>query len=349
MTTRNTILSIVLLCLFGNCKKEQIGLTYQFEHFELAKFQPLPYENKWVMSPTKVCLVDDLILLFVAEEHVDHYFHLYKNDGSFIASFGDKEGPNGFHQAHCYCQFIKEEDQLNLVTYDSGTRYIRLIDLNAVKVGSTDIFTNSFTGPELYLQKGIYLNKANQSVFGLGGGANGVVFNYKLQTKELYWNTEKPLTNKNYSRAVTDLIYTANSSVDSENNIFSVAYVLFNRIDQFDLEGNFLHSVYYKDIEKTEPIIVNNFPAPANKIRYSHIQSGYGYHYIIYQGHSRTNEEETHNWQLHIIDYKGRAIKAIELPYSFEDFALIDQNNLIFLFQKEDDTYNQLYTLKIDF
>lgn len=343
------ILILAVLFSLTDCGKEPVGNTYQFETLAIADLQSFTFDNKFNINPSRVCLTEKFILLYSDEAHVNHYFHLYKHDGSYITSFGAKEGPNSFYQADCFCQFIKQDDNLSLVSYDYTTNYITEIDLNAVLNGHSDILTSSYKAPDMYMPKSIYFNKNSNSIFGVGGGANGVAFNFNINKKELFWSAEKPLIDKNYSQHVTDLIYTANSSIDEENNIFSIAYTLFNRIDQYDLNGNFQQSIYYQQIEDIEPIIINDFPDPANKIQFSNINSKYGYHYLIYHGLSSNHDKKTYKTQIHIIDYAGRAIKAVQLPSYIADFALIDKNNLMFLMKIESDSLNNLYTLNIDF
>ncbi|MEM9819600.1 MAG: hypothetical protein AAF985_00955, partial [Bacteroidota bacterium] len=349
MITKRYFLSFSLLIFFLGCTKEHEGLTYQFATKEEAKIQLFPYEHNWLINPEKVCFIQDLVLIYADEEHLDHYFYLYNREGNFLASFGNKEGEHLLYNPQCDCQFIQQEDQLEFVSYDHGSHYLTFFDIKAILEGKTEIVTRTIRGPNLYMPKGIYFNPAHHSILGLGGGANGVVFNYDIAKKELHWSTEKPVITKNYSKAVTDLIFTASSSIDAENNVLSIAYILFNRLDQYNLQGQFLHSIYYEDIEQINPIIVNDFPDPRNKLQYTHVQSKYGYHYIVYQGHASSEADGNNPPQLHIINYDGQPIKALQLPYHIQDFTLMNQDELMLVLKTEKDTHPQLYTLKIDF
>jgi hypothetical protein len=311
---KRTIVIIVLFFHLVSCKSDII--TYSFRGYEDLKTTPyivdIPDDN-WV--PFQLCIIDSLLLLQDEDESSFHLFNLHNR--KHITAFGEKEGPGSLVDPECFCQSFIAADSTYLIITENPKNRLDIVNLSHL-ISANELLMKEVPVPDIYLPKSMYFVDENKIV-GVAGGA-GVFFNYDVVENKVTYSPEKPQIEKHYPLYIQDFIYTGVSTFDIESGLVFIAFVLFNRIDVYSAENGFVRSIYFDKKKTIEPVIKDGFPAPTNIQYFRNIKARNGLLYLQYHGKEVSELSNSEETIIHVIDYNGKAIRAIRFEGHVLDF-----------------------------
>jgi len=318
-----TGIAIILFHLIS-CKSDII--TYSFRGYEDLKATPyivdIPDDN-WV--PYQLCLIDSLLLLQDEDESSFHLFNL--RNKKHVTAFGEKEGPGSLVDPECYCQSFIAADSTYLVVTENPKNKLDIVSLSHL-ISANELLIKEVPIPDIYLPKSMYLVDGNKIVGAAGG--DGVFFNYDIAENQVTYSPEKPQIEKHYPLYIQDFIYTGVSAFDSENGLVFIAFVLFNRIDVYSVNSGFIRSIYFENKKTIEPVIKDGFPASTNIQYFRNIKARNGLLYLQYHGKEISKISDSEETYIHIIDYYGKAIRAIRFEGHVLDFDVDNRGAAIY-------------------
>lgn len=337
----------ILICLIialSSCKKE--GISYYVDNYETVESTPVFVEGLDSLFASRICLSDNTMLLQI--NYGEFYYHLIDLENKkLIKSFGTYEGPESFANPVCFCQFIKTENGKYFVVEELKGATVSVVNLDSLL--EHDLFKRKrYNLPPVYLPKSIFFVNDKQEMVG-GGGVDGMMFNYSINKQQIRWSNVRPQTEKKYPRHLTDFLYTAGSNIDSEQKIFVVAYVLFNRIDLFNFDGSHIRTIYFGRQKKIEPIMDENGPAQTN-INYfwNKLAVNKGLIFLDYRGKELSESYNLDYSLIHVIDLEGNLVKAIRVNQRINFFTVTEDNSMIFALTDKDDGKSNIIQIPLD-
>lgn len=329
--------------LFWGCQQDGNGI-YKVKSYNDVKATNVEIKGIDSIFAQQICYLDDVILAITRYgENSMHLIDTKKQE--LIMSFGKEEGPDNFGRPSCYCQVLKDKDSSLLVVRELKGNFVNLLDLKGL-AETKQVNRYRIEMPYIYLPKNIFLTNGRRDFVG-AAGANGIFYKFNRDSREVFYSSERPKLSSKHSYAATDLLYTTVSDIDEKNGIFATAFILFNRIDLYELNGKFLQSIYFEKKRQIDPIVENDWPSQENIKYYTDLKIKDGKIYLLYNGLNDFEIEDRDFAYIHVLDLNGNLVKALKIDKPIKRISLSDNSSTAYGVVYDDGGNSNIYKFEI--
>ena len=283
--------------------------------------------------PKGICLTDSMFLLFC--EKTDEYFTFFsKENYKTIGTFGIKGKGPGELYFPTYLQ----------VTHNNDIEYLWILDVGQLKFARYPVdsilfvknykpYKYFFLPPELsVVQRILYIN--DTLLVGVSGNNRGRLFFWNPDDNSIKYTQFLPKITKNMPKNKLSYAYNSYIGLNPISLNIASAFVFFNQIDIFTIDGNHKKLINIEKIKQPDLFQKDGWMlSDKTMYYYRDIFCTTDNIYVLYYGHDNYSIENKYDKlksRIFVFDWAGKFLISYNLDQPLDYFSVDENNGLIY-------------------